>query len=197
VANDAPSIARTDGNVNKANVNKSWACAPILVAIGSNLPGPDGASPLEICRRAAIAMDALPGLRLRGLSRWYRTAPVPASDQPDFVNGVAHLEGAIAPADLLAALQEIEARAGRRRGVVPGAINAARVLDLDIVAMGQLVRAAPDPVLPHPRAHLRGFVLAPLAEVAPSWRHPLLHCSAQGLLAALLAALPEQRIRVI
>jgi 2-amino-4-hydroxy-6-hydroxymethyldihydropteridine diphosphokinase len=169
------------------------ACLPILIAIGSNLPGPDGADPLEICRRAAIALDALPGLRLRGLSRWYRTAAVPASDQPDFVNGVAHLEGAIAPPALLAALQAIEARAGRRRG----AVNEARVLDLDIVAMGQLVRVAPDPVLPHPRAHLRGFVLAPLAEVAPSWQHPLLHCSAQGLLAALVAALPEQRIGVI
>ncbi len=153
----------------------------ILVAIGANLPGPDGAPPLATCRAAAAALDALPGLRLRSLSRWYRTAPLPPSGQPDYVNAVAHLTGRAEPAALLAALQALEARAGRRRSVA----NAARVLDLDIIAMGALVRAAPDPILPHPRAHLRRFVLMPLAEVAPGWRHPVLGVTAEALLAAL------------
>ena len=95
--------------------------------------------------------------------------------------------GVADPAALLAALQAIEAQHGRVRSEP----NAARTLDLDIIAMGDLVRDAPDPVLPHPRAHERRFVLAPLAEIAPGWVHPRL-----GLgVAALLARLPPQDLR--
>jgi 2-amino-4-hydroxy-6-hydroxymethyldihydropteridine diphosphokinase len=164
----------------------------ILVALGANLPGPDGTSPLDACRAAAAALDSLPGLRLVGLSRWFRTAPVPPSGQPDYVNAVARLRGQADPAALLAALHAIEARAGRVRG----APDAARTLDLDIIAMGPgggLCRVAPDPILPHPRAHLRGFVLAPLLDVAPGWVHPVLHRPA----AALLAALPPQEVTIL
>jgi 2-amino-4-hydroxy-6-hydroxymethyldihydropteridine diphosphokinase len=81
----------------------------------------------------------------------------------------------------------VEEACGRQR-TVP---NAARTLDLDIIAIGNLVRAEPDPVLPHPRAHLRAFVLAPLADVAPDWVHPILGRTALEL----LAALPPQDIR--
>ena len=161
----------------------------ILVAIGANLPGPDGASALTTCRRAAIALDALPGLRLKGLSRWYETEPVPPSGQPFYVNGVALLTGNVEPVGLLAALQSIEHAFGRVRGEP----NAPRTLDLDIVAIGRSVRTAPDPILPHPRAHLRAFVLAPLVDIAPSWTHPLLGRTA----ASILAALPPQDIKVL
>lgn len=163
--------------------------AGIFVAVGANLPGPDGAPPIETCRAAVAALDALPGLRLRGLSRWYRTAPLPPSGQPDYVNAVAHLSGAAEPVALLAALQALEARAGRLRG----AANAARTLDLDIIAMGSLMRAAPDPILPHPRVHERQFVLMPLADVAPGWVHPILGQTAE----ALIAALPDQGVRLV
>ena len=78
-------------------------------------------------------------------------------------------------------MQRIEARAGRRRSNA----NAARELDLDIIDIDGLVRAAPDPVLPHPRAHLRRFVLAPLAEVAPDWVHPRLGLGIAALLERL------------
>ena len=148
-------------------MNQIDAIGSILVAIGSNLGDAAGHPPLEICRRAAMALDGLVGLRAVAVSRWYRSAPQPPSDQPDFINGVARLAGKVAPEVLLAALQRMEAAAGRVRGVT----NAARVLDLDIIAMGDLVCSAPDPILPHPRAHMRAFVLAPLAEVAPDWRH--------------------------
>ncbi len=96
------------------------------------------------------------------------------------------------PAELLAALHAIEERAGRQRGQP----NAARTLDLDIVAMGEAgatVRMAPDPVLPHPRAHQRAFVLAPLLDVAPDWLHPVLLRPAGDL----LAELPRQEIEPI
>lgn len=150
----------------------------ILIAIGSNLPDAAGNAPLDVCRQAAAALGRIPGLRVVAVSRWYRTAPVPASDQPDFINGVVLLAGEIAPEALLATLQALETAAGRQRG----APNAARVLDLDIVAMGDLVRDAPDPILPHPRAHDRAFVLAPLADVAPNWRHPVLRKAVGDLL---------------
>ena len=154
----------------------------MLIAIGANLPGPDGAPPLETCRRALRNLRALPLGRYR-VSRWYETAPVPPSPQPNYVNGVARFEAAPDPAWMLARLHEIEADAGRVRG----APNAARSLDLDIIDIGGLVRDAPDPVLPHPRAHERAFVLLPLADVAPDWVHPRLHRAVTDLIRALPA----------
>ncbi|WP_372624715.1 2-amino-4-hydroxy-6-hydroxymethyldihydropteridine diphosphokinase [Falsiroseomonas sp.] len=165
----------------------------ILIALGANLPGPDGAPALETCRRAAAALDALPGLRLRALSRWFATAPVPAAPGvPDYVNGVALLvprpgEGVPDPAMLLAALQAIEARFGRVRPYP----NAPRTLDLDLLDLDGTVRAAPDLVLPHPRMQDRAFVLAPLLDVAPGW----VHAGSGGRATALLAALGPQEVR--
>ncbi len=165
----------------------------ILVAIGANLPGPHGEAPLQTCEAAVAALRDLPGLRLAAVSRWYRTAPVPPSGQPPYINGVARLEGQADPAWLLGRLQAIEAGFGRVRGEA----NAARTLDLDIVAMdgpaGPIVRDAPDPVLPHPRMHQRGFVLHPLADVAPDWTHPRLGHSVHDL----IAGLPPQGVALL
>ncbi|MGG5808144.1 2-amino-4-hydroxy-6-hydroxymethyldihydropteridine diphosphokinase [Falsiroseomonas sp. CW058] len=157
----------------------------ILVALGANLPGPDGRPALETCRAAAARLDGIPGVRLRALSRWYSTAPVPAvSGVPDYVNGVALLEarrgcGAPDPARLLRDLQAIETIFGRVRPYR----DAPRTLDLDLVGIGAVRRDTPDPVLPHPRMHARAFVLAPLCDVAPGWVHPGLGRSAAALLA--------------
>lgn len=163
----------------------------ILVAIGANLPAAYGTPPLATCLRAVADLRDLPGLRVVAVSRWYETAPDPPSDQPPYVNGVVHLraDGPVDPAHLLAELQGIEARHGRQRGVP----NAARTLDLDLIAIDDLVRQSPDPILPHPRAHLRGFVLRPAADVAPDWVHPRLGLT----VAALLARLPREPMRVI
>lgn len=139
-----------------------------FIALGANLDGPDGCSPRQSCERALHAMRRINGLTLEARSRWFSTAPIPAGDQPRYINGVVRLSGKIVPSDLLAALQGIEKAAGRRRG----AADAARTLDLDIIDMDGLLRPAPDPVLPHPRAHLRAFVLLPLRDVAPDWRYP-------------------------
>ena len=155
----------------------------VLIALGANLTDPAGLLPLQTCQRAVAALDALPRLRVAALSRWYRTAPEPPMPgAPWFVNGLVRLVGEIDdPAALLAALHGIEATAGRQRSTR----NAPRTLDLDLIDIDGLVRAAPDPVLPHPRAHLRRFVLQPLLEVAPEWRHPLLGLGAAALLAGL------------
>ncbi len=117
--------------------------------------------------------------------------PDPPSDQPLYVNAVALLEAAAPPdpADLLARLLAIEAVHGRARGEA----NAARTLDLDLIAIEAVVRDSPDPILPHPRAHLRGFVLRPLVDVAPDWVHPRLGLTA----CALLAGLPSEPMRLI
>jgi 2-amino-4-hydroxy-6-hydroxymethyldihydropteridine diphosphokinase len=159
----------------------------ILIAIGANLPALDGAPPAETCRRAALALADLPGLTLEAVSRWYESAPIPPGPQPRYVNGAVRLRGHAEPAGLLAMLQAIEARAGRLRGEP----NAPRSLDLDIIDMCGKLRDAPDPVLPHPRAHLRAFVLVPLRDVAPGWVHPRLGRRADDL----LRALPPQDIR--
>ena len=155
----------------------------ILIAVGSNLPAADGAEPLVGCLAAVEALRGLPCLRVTAVSRWYRTAPVPPSGQPDYVNGVVRLAGEIDPAALLARLQAIEQAGGRIRSVA----NAARTLDLDIIAMDNLLRDAPDPILPHPRCHLRDFVLRPLADVASDWVHPRLQMAVSDLLAGLVA----------
>ena len=155
----------------------------ILVAIGANLPGPWGERPVDTCRRAVVELGRLPGLRVTAVSRLYRSAPVPRSDQPDYANGVVRLSGTVDPVELLRRLQAIEQEGGRVRGVR----DAARTLDLDIIDIGGQVRAAPDPVLPHPRARHRAFVLLPLREVAPDWVEP---GSGQAI-GALLAALQD------
>lgn len=163
----------------------------ILVAVGANLPAPDGTPPLQTCRNAVARLARLPGLRLVKVSRWYETDPVPPSGQPAYINGLARLE-AVTPTDpavLLAALLAIEAACGRQRGVP----NAARTLDLDLIAINGMIRETPDPILPHPRAHLRGFVLLPLMDVAPDWIHPRLQCDA----ATLLERLPPAPFRTV
>lgn len=116
-------------------------------------------------------------------SRLYRSAPVPPSDQPWYVNAVARIETDRSPRDLLALLHRIEAAYGRERREV----NGARTLDLDLLAYGDVVLRGGDgaPVLPHPRMHQRAFVLLPLREVAPDWHHPVLGQTVDDLIAAL------------
>ena len=174
----------------------------ILIAIGGNLAGSDGRTPYQVCNGAVDTLSRLPGLVLVSRSRWYRSTPVPRSAQPDYVNGLVHLEAAPGqpepePAALLAGLQAIEASRGRERSVP----DAARTLDLDIIAMGDaggLVRDRAHPILPHPRAHLRAFVLLPLQDVAPDWMHPRLGVGIGRLLAILPhRELEPDQIRVI
>ncbi len=160
----------------------------ILIAIGANLPSETHGTPLETCRAALAALPVLPGaggaghLSVDGHSPWYETAPVPPSDQPLYVNGVAQLTTDLSPEALLRRLGDIEADFGRTRA----AANAPRILDLDLLAYGGVVNEGPaPPLLPHPRMHLRAFVLRPLADLAPGWMHPILRKTAAALLVEL------------
>jgi len=161
----------------------------ILVGIGSNLALPRFGSPLETASAAVAQLPAI-GVAVLRRSRWYLSEPVPASDQPWYVNAVALVETRLGPAALLAALLALEARFGRRRGVA----NAARTLDLDLLDYDGRRSATKRLTLPHPRLHERRFVLAPLAEIAPHWRHPRLAMTASELLRRLP---PGQPIRVL
>lgn len=136
----------------------------ILVGIGSNL-----GNSIEICRAAVERLDAHEEVEVIRVSRWFQTAPVPVSDQPWYVNGVAALEAKLPPERLLQLLHAIEADAGRVRRER----NEARVLDLDLLAYHDEVLLSGNLLLPHPRIAERAFVLHPLMDIAPSWRHPV------------------------
>lgn len=151
----------------------------ILIAIGSNLPGAKG-GPRATCAAALDRLQTL-GVDILATSPWYETAPIPVSDQPWFVNGVVWVRTSLQPSELMTLLHQVEAEFGRAR-TVP---NAARVLDLDLLAYDRHVLGGPLH-LPHPRLHERAFVLYPLRDIAPAWEHPI-----TGLVpSAMVAALP-------
>lgn len=152
----------------------------ILIGLGANLPSPRFGTPRDTCEAALGALEAR-GLGITTRSRWYESAPVPVSDQPWFVNGVAAVETRLDPAAVMDILHRVEDDFGRVRVER----NEARVLDLDLLDYAGKVRAG-GPVLPHPRMHERAFVLLPLRDIAPDWRHPV---TGEGL-DALIRALP-------
>ena len=147
----------------------------MVIALGSNLAGGFGSS--EALLEAVLSRFPTVGLRVLQRSSWWRSAAWPDPTGPEYRNGVALVE-ADGPAErVLAALLNLEAEFGRARG----ARNAARTVDLDLIAYGRQVSDASDLTVPHPRAHERRFVMGPLAEIAPDWRHPTLGRTATEL----------------
>ena len=128
------------------------------VGLGSNLDDP--CAQLD---RALAALATTPGVVLRDVSSYYRTAPWGETQQPDFLNAVAVIDTMLSPEALLDELRRIETVAGRRRERRWGP----RTLDMDLLIHGNAVRDTAHLQLPHPRMHERAFVLAPLAELAP------------------------------
>ncbi len=135
------------------------------VAFGGNLGDVE-----RNLRRALEAVGRLPRTRILRVSSLYRTAPVGVTDQPEFVNGALEVETGLGPEALLAELLRVEAEQGRTREVRWGP----RTVDLDLLLYGDRVVGTGSLEVPHPRMHERGFVLVPLAEIAPDAVHPLL-----------------------
>lgn len=157
-----------------------YAPAMKLIALGSNRPSLYGNS--EQTLLSAMEMLGRRGVRIMKSSRFYKSTPVPVSAQPDFVNAVVSVATKLAPAELLQVLHDIEAQFGRVRT----ARNAPRILDMDLLAYDSEVIFEPgELILPHPRLHERGFVLYPMRDVAPGWRHPVLKRTVRQMIAAL------------
>ena len=149
----------------------------VIVALGGNMAGDYGSS--EALLEAALARFAQAGLPVVRRSSWWSSAAWPDPTANEYRNGVALVETKLAPLEVLHTLFSIEAHFGRVRS----GKNAPRTLDLDLIAHGQAVLRTADLILPHPRAQERLFVMGPLAEIAPDWRHPTLGKTAWELAA--------------
>ena len=149
----------------------------VIVALGGNL-ALEGQAVQAVLELAAGRLSVA-GLKPVRRSRWWRSAAWPDPTQPAYLNAVAWVETPLEPRQVLEALLGIETAFGRRRSQP----NAPRTLDLDLIAYGRRLLDQPGLVLPHPRAADRLFVMGPLAEIAPDWRHPV-----SGETAADLAA---------
>lgn len=179
----------------------------IILALGGNLPSYVGAPAATVS--AALQRLNCGQLTLLSMSRFFETPCFPAGAGPDYVNAAAVVASDLSPQALLGRLHEIEAEFGRERDTRWGM----RTLDIDLVAMDDLVlpdlaihqewrelaleeqvRATPDQlILPHPRLQDRAFVLGPLKDIAPHWKHPLLGKT----VAELHADLPEEDVRAL
>ena len=153
----------------------------IVIALGANLVSPAGPPAATIA--AALGALAQRGVKIAAVSALYATPAWPDPSDPPYVNTVIRVATAHAPTGLMAILHKIESVYGRTRS----AKNAPRTLDLDLIDYHGRVEEGP-PTLPHPRLAERAFVLIPLLDVAPEWRHPVSGLS----VAELVAALPEE-----
>jgi 2-amino-4-hydroxy-6-hydroxymethyldihydropteridine diphosphokinase len=149
--------------------------AAVVVALGSNVAG--GYTSSKALLEAALESLQAAGLKIARRSRWWRSAAWPDPNGPEYRNGAALFRTDGDPQRTLETLLCIEAGFNRERGER----NAPRTLDLDLIAHGRSVLHTPGLVLPHPRAHERLFVMGPLAEIAPDWRHPVLDRTAAEL----------------
>jgi 2-amino-4-hydroxy-6-hydroxymethyldihydropteridine diphosphokinase len=164
------------------------AAGGIYLGLGANLPSAEHGMPRQTLEAAIRAIgDA--GLRVVARAPFYESEPVPVSDQPWYLNTVIEVASDEPAPAVLGLLHSVENAFGRVRAVR----NEARVLDLDLLDCRGEIRMGPEPpILPHPRLAERAFVLLPLHDLAPDWRHPASGRTVGQLIAALP---PGQRIR--
>jgi 2-amino-4-hydroxy-6-hydroxymethyldihydropteridine diphosphokinase len=152
----------------------------VFLSLGSNV------GDREKNLRTAIAALPKLGVEIKKVSSIYETEPVDLLEQPWFLNCVVEGETTVPPATLLRELRELEQRMGSKKLVPRGP----RLIDLDILVYGERTIDSPELQVPHPRMHLRRFVLAPLAEIAPDLKHP----SWSGAAAQLLKGLSDDSV---
>jgi len=145
----------------------------VYLGLGSNLGNRE-----QMLRLALEELGAF--VRLERLSDLYETEPVGLVEQPWFLNAVCSGETDLSPLDLLRACKMLETALGRQ----PGPRFGPRLIDIDVLAYDALVMATAELTLPHPALHERGFVLGPLVDIAPDWRHPLLGRSVREMYGA-------------
>ena len=160
----------------------------VFIGLGANLTPAGYRNPRDGCEAALVALRE-EGIFLEQISNWYETAPVPISNQPWYLNAVALATTRGDAAMTLGALHRIESRFGRVRGIR----NEARVLDMDLLDFDGQRNQDPSLMLPHPRMHQRAFVLLPLRELSPEWRHPVSGISIDSLISQLPSC---QKIRL-
>ncbi|MFN3229814.1 MAG: 2-amino-4-hydroxy-6-hydroxymethyldihydropteridine diphosphokinase [Asticcacaulis sp.] len=146
----------------------------ILIALGSNLPGQFKAPQDNLFACLGVLSDL--GLNITVVSRMWRSTAWPNPDDPEYINAVAIVECDMNVLALLSVLQDVEVRFGRTRQ----GINAPRTVDLDLIAYGRVCLTDATLTLPHPRAHERGFVMGPLCDILPDWRHPVTGLTAEA-----------------
>ena len=140
----------------------------IYLAIGSNLSGLNNETPIQNCN---LVLDTIKKeLSVKKKSSWYKSQPIPVSNQSWYVNGVIEVETEKDPLELLNFLIDLEKSFGRIRNKK----NESRIIDLDIIDYNQKVLNINDKlIIPHPRMNERAFVLLPLYEINPFWTHPI------------------------
>ena len=148
----------------------------ILIGLGANIPSIKYGTPIETLE-AALKSFAKVGIDIKKQSRWYSSAAIPISDQPRYINSVVEVNTKLPPHDLLNVLLDIEIKFGRKRSVA----NAAREIDLDLLAYGELINEQSSLHIPHPRIAERAFVLMPICDINPKWLHPKTGKSAQEM----------------
>lgn len=148
--------------------------ATVLIGLGSNLGNRQ-----RYLKEALNRLSRLPLIKLKAASGWIETAPMGGPPQGKYLNGVAQMETPLIPLELLHLLQAIEQQMGRPQKRVQWG---PRVIDLDLLSYGDLILKGKTLTLPHPRMHQRPFVLIPLSQLSPRWRHPIFKLTAKQLL---------------
>ncbi len=148
----------------------------ILVAVGSNLNSKIFGSPLQNCEKAIEFLEGK--FQIEKVSNFYETEPMPISTQPMYVNAVISIKTELLPNNILEDLLSVENIFKRVRTLK----NEARVIDLDLLCYNELILNTKKLKLPHPRMHLRKFVMQPVCDINPDWVHPLFKTNAKNLI---------------
>jgi 2-amino-4-hydroxy-6-hydroxymethyldihydropteridine diphosphokinase len=159
----------------------------LIIGVGGNLNSYDGLHPIQVGKKAILQMQSF-SIKVQKISSWYISEPIPKSDQPDFFNCIVFANTYLNEFDVLENLHLIETTLGRIRIN----INEPRSIDLDLIDFCNKVSKCNRLIIPHPRAHLRRFVMEPLSEIDPLWVHPIHKLNAKQI----VSKLKDQKLKI-